>query len=228
MLTDGRFEVLAFGKTDILPPGVAQDIAEEFHTTTAFLSKVNRVSRPIHLTLRTGRSLEANHGSFRLSATVFDIGAKRGVTSVIAELRQLFEGSLSGNVGITSHQLRQGIKERIELRLTSQRDWSEASWRRIGIGRLGLCDMLTNDSRDGRASQLQVAGDTAYALLVLPACDDVVLCKRIDVHGCCSSLMKSVVASTRMEASFWSLRKLGKRTGRSQAWSSLRPVNRSQ
>ena len=28
MLTDGRVEVLAFGKTDILPPGVAQDITK--------------------------------------------------------------------------------------------------------------------------------------------------------------------------------------------------------
>ena len=135
----------------------------------------------------------------------FDIGTKRGVTASITELAQLFEGSLSGDIGITSQQQLQGIKERIELRLASQRDWAEASWRRgwrIGIGRLRLYIMLTNDARDGRPPQLQVAGDAAHALVILPASDDVILCKRIDVHGCCSSLIKSVVASMRMEASF--------------------------
>ena len=95
MLPDCRFEVLAYGKTDVLPAGVTQDVAEELHAPTTFLSKVDRVSGPIHLSLSTWQSFKSNHRSFRLGSVVFDIGAKCGVTTAITKLAQFFESSLS-------------------------------------------------------------------------------------------------------------------------------------
>ena len=107
MLTNCRFKILSLGEADILPPGVTKNIAEQFNSTATFLSEVDMVRRPIHLSLRTWRGLKADRFDFRLDALLLDIGAKGGVAPFEAEFSQLFEGSQSRYIGITLQQLLQ-------------------------------------------------------------------------------------------------------------------------
>ena len=115
MLAYRRFKVLSFGKADILPPRISQDIAEQFYAATPLLREVNRVCRPIHLGLSTRQSFKANHWSVRLRTMTLHKSAESRVTALVTQLAQLLEGPLCCDIWITSEQLIQGFNEWPEL-----------------------------------------------------------------------------------------------------------------
>ena len=60
MLANGRFVVLPFGKVDILPSRVTEDVTEQLYLAASLLNEVDFVSRPVHLSLNSWTRLEAN------------------------------------------------------------------------------------------------------------------------------------------------------------------------
>jgi hypothetical protein len=61
MLANRGLKVLRLGEVNVLSPGIAQDVAEQIHTTPTFVGEFDVVHGVIHLCLHAGRSLETNH-----------------------------------------------------------------------------------------------------------------------------------------------------------------------
>ncbi len=116
MLTHGRFKVLPLAKADILSSRIAQDIAEQFYPSTSFLLKVERVSGPVHLSLRASRGFKANRSCFLLGTKCSDMIANAGVTATIAQLTQFLEVRVELSIeDVPLQQLSQWLNECIQF-----------------------------------------------------------------------------------------------------------------
>ena len=154
MLTHRRFKVLPLGEADVLPPRVSEDIAEQFHAATPFLFEVERVTRPVHLSLSARRSFEADRRCFRLRSVVSEIDANGRVTARKAQLAKLFECPLGRELGVAVKQRLELIRERIELGFSGETNFAEAGRKRRWVGRLSLREMLPNNTRDHMPPEL--------------------------------------------------------------------------
>jgi len=130
VLTDSRLKVLTLSKADILSPRITEDVTEEFYATTTFLLEVDRICRPVHLSLGAGRSFKADCRYSRLGTVRFDIGTHSRITADVAQLAKLFEGSLGSELWVAVEQLMELIQEGIELTFSSDADWTDTSRRR--------------------------------------------------------------------------------------------------
>ena len=62
VLADGRGEVLRLDEVEVLPPRVAQHVAEGVHAAAAFVAEIEIIRGVIHLCLMPRGGLEPPHG----------------------------------------------------------------------------------------------------------------------------------------------------------------------
>jgi hypothetical protein len=67
VLLQGGGEVLGLDETQVLPARVAQHVAEQLHASPALLGEIEVVAGVVHLRLRPGCRLEADHRRGRRS-----------------------------------------------------------------------------------------------------------------------------------------------------------------
>lgn len=102
MLADRRFEVLSHCKVDVLPARVAKNVAEELNLATPLLRKVDLISRPVHLSLRTRAGFKADRQRLgRSGAKLSHALGQYRVTSRVTHTLQLLLKPNHGDSRIT-------------------------------------------------------------------------------------------------------------------------------
>ena len=101
VFADRGLHVLGRREVQILPPGIAQHVAEEVHLAAAFLGEVDRIDRPVHLGLGPRPGLKTLHGrAWALLPQLSYPLAEHGVAALVAAGAKLLQESDCAHVGI--------------------------------------------------------------------------------------------------------------------------------
>ena len=178
MFANRRFEILRFGKVDVLSPGIPQDVAEEVHSATAFAGKLDVVHGVIHLSLIARRSLETHDGRLLGARTKFpDVVAQDRIAAFVATLTKLFQQTHDGDVRIASQQRMDLLLVLVQLAGSTLCGGTQFR-RRSSFSAILL--MPLDDPPYTFARHSQVTRDAALRLAIKPARDHVQF--RVVVH----------------------------------------------
>ena len=128
-------EVLGLDEAEVLPPRVAQNVAEQVDAAAAFAREVDVVDGVIHLGLEARARLEADHrGRRRPGTQLTEPLADRGVAAGETTLPQFIEEPHRGQIGITAQQFLEHRLVWIELPAAASGKAWRSSVPRIGPG----------------------------------------------------------------------------------------------
>ena len=105
MLAQGGRHVLGLDEAEVLPPRVAQDVAEQTDAAPTFAGKVEVVDGVIHLGLGARRRLEADHRERRRAGPqLAEPLADHSISAGETPLAQLLQEPHGGQFGISAQQ----------------------------------------------------------------------------------------------------------------------------
>ena len=105
VLAQGRRQIHRLDEAQVLPPRVAEHIAEQVDAAAAFAREVDVVDAIIHLRLLTGAGLKARHRQPARAAAATTAGADaRSCSRRRSRGLQFLQGALDGEVRIAAEQ----------------------------------------------------------------------------------------------------------------------------
>ena len=135
VLADGRGEVLRLDEAEVLPPRVAQHVAEGVNAAAAFVAEVEVIRGVIHLGLLSRRGLEPPHGGdHRARAQAPHPFGEDRVTPRVTAPAQFLVDPLGGDVGIARQQVDDHRFVRVE-QAAARPAWPRRRRRRRGPAR---------------------------------------------------------------------------------------------